>query len=521
MARINLLGHGKIMQAMAKILAPCDIYDDKFEKISFDSYGNRLLPSKEILKIAESRGNSVLGMQFRTCENFQASTDSSLVESPKISTNTKATPQFLEFASEAKQPSLPLRFCESQNLKNQPTTNSSISDEKSGLRRHERGNRTDEFIDEASGKSPRFIAERRICAISIISPGIPPHSFLAQNAPNIISEYDFFASQMPHSVWISGTNGKTTTTQMTALLLREFGAQMGGNIGTPLCEMDFNAPLWVLETSSFMLHYTNIALPKIYALLPIEADHLSWHGDFERYVEAKLKPLKTMGAQSYAIIPKIYADSAECADFKGKIYFYEDAQNLAKIFDIKAQNLRFKGAFLLDSILALAICALVTGKIDYDLMNSFQIDAHKIEEFFDAQNRLFIDDSKATNISATIEALKIYKEKFIFLILGGDNKGVSLAPLIAILRDFRVKIFAIGACENHINELSAESSVPCEVCGDLQNAVAKIKSEFNDAKNQVCLLSPACASLDQFKSYAERGELFKKYALQIHLAATF
>lgn len=431
MARINLLGHGKIMQAMAKILAPCDIYDDRFSEISFDSYGNRLLPSKEILKIAESA-----------------------LDSARISKLPQA-----EFAPD--------------------------------------------------------------CALSIISPGIPPHSFLAQNAPNIISEYDFFTSQMPPSVWISGTNGKTTTTQMTALLLRDFGAQMGGNIGTPLCEMDFNAPLWVLETSSFMLHYTNIASPKIYALLPIEADHLSWHGDFERYVEAKLKPLKTMSAHSHAIIPKIYADSAIVRAFKGKIYFYENTQNLAKIFGIEAQNLRFKGAFLLDSILSLAICALVTGKIDYDLINSFKIDAHKIEEFFDAQNRLFVDDSKATNISATIEALKIYKEKFIFLILGGDNKGVSLAPLIAILRDFRVKVFAIGACENHIKELSAESSVPCELCGDLQNAVAKIKSEFNDAKNQVCLLSPACASLDQFKSYAERGNLFKKYALQIHLAATF
>ena len=465
MARINLLGHGKIMQAMAKILAPCDIYDDKFSEISFDEFGNRLLPSRAILKNAESSLDSANPPQ-QTIEGIAVEVVGFLGD---FGCETG-----LKSAKHSKSPKSP-----------QDAPKSKLQQ--------------DEFASDST--------------ISIISPGIPPHSFLAQNAPNIISEYDFFASQMPPSVWISGTNGKTTTTQMTALLLREFGAQMGGNIGTPLCEMDFNAPLWVLETSSFMLHYTNIALPKIYALLPIEADHLSWHGDFERYVEAKLKPLKTMGAQSHAIIPKIYADSAVCADFKGKIYFYEDAQSLAKIFDIRAQNLRFKGAFLLDSILALAICALVTGKIDYDLMNSFQIDAHKIEEFFDAQNRLFIDDSKATNISATIEALKIYKEKFIFLILGGDNKGVSLAPLIAILRDFRVKVFAIGACENHINELSAESSVPCEVCGDLQNAVAKIKSEFNDAKNQVCLLSPACASLDQFKSYAERGNLFKKYAL--------
>ena len=549
MARINLLGHGKIMQAMAKILAPCDIYDDKFSEIAFDSYGNRLLPSKEILKIAKNAESSVDSAESQNLGEKE------LCEAPKTrllrgakNRNRASSSGKADFLLEADKRGFPpksekaaafwrvggagrevqpfLRKESSEIDENGVKVAESSADSADSQNLQDRlprrfceSARNDEFIRDSSPTAQNDNFDVNI--ISIISPGIPPNHILAQNTPNIISEYDFFASQMPPSVWISGTNGKTTTTQMTALLLQDFGAQSGGNIGTPLCEMDFNAPLWVLETSSFMLHYTNIASPKIYALLPIEADHLSWHGDFERYVEAKLKPLKTMGAQSYAIIPKFYADSAECADFKGKIYFYEDAQNLAKIFDIKAQNLRFRGAFLLDSILALAICALVTGKIDYDLMNSFQIDAHKIEEFFDAQKRLFIDDSKATNISATIEALKIYKEKFIFLILGGDNKGVSLAPLVAILRDFRVKIFAIGACENHINELSAESSVPCEVCGDLQNAVAKIKCEFNDAKNQVCLLSPACASLDQFKSYVERGELFKKYALQIHLAATF
>lgn len=387
----------------------------------------------------------------------------------------------------------------------------------------------------------------RDSSLSIISPGIAPHSFLAQNAPNIISEYDFFAPVMPRSVWISGTNGKTTTTQMTTLLLRDLGAQSGGNIGTPLCNLDFgdlrdlgescesdscesrkdssenaidsrespkDSRLWILETSSFMLHYTNVAKPDIYALLPITDDHISWHRDFESYVASKLKPLVMMSAETSAIIPKIYADSPQAKAFKGKLYLYDSTESLANLFGIDAQRLRFKGAFLLDSILALAISSLLVGKIDYDLINSFKIDSHKIEEFFDAKNRLFVDDSKATNISAVEEALKIYKDKFIFLILGGDNKGVSLAPLVEILRFYTLKVFAIGACENHIGDLCAECGIPCEICGDLQNAVAKIKSEFNDTQNEICLLSPACASLDQFKSYAERGNLFKKYAIE-------
>ena len=263
-----------------------------------------------------------------------------------------------------------------------------------------------------------------------------------------------------------------------------------------------------------MLHYTNIAKPDIYALLPITDDHISWHSDFESYVASKLKPLTMMSGNSSAIIPKIYADSPQAKAFKGKLYLYDSAESLANLFGIDWQKLRFKGAFLLDSILSLAIAKLITGKIDYDLINAFKIDSHKIEEFFDAQNRLFVDDSKATNISAVEEALKIYKDKFIFLILGGDNKGVSLAPLVEILRLYRLKVFAIGACENHICDLCAECGISYEICGDLQNAVAKIKAEFNDTQNQICLLSPACASLDQFKSYAERGNLFKKYAME-------
>lgn len=349
--------------------------------------------------------------------------------------------------------------------------------------------------------------------ISIISPGIPPHSFLAKNAPNIISEYDFFSQIMPKSVWISGTNGKTTTTQMTSLLAKHLNAQCGGNIGVPLCLLDVNAPLWILETSSFMLHYTNRATPYIYALLPITKDHISWHSDFENYVNAKLKPLLTMSRNSSAIIPKIYENYPQVRAFKGEIYLYDSVESLVNIFGIDTQKLRFKGAFLLDSVMSLAILMLLGQKVDYDLINSFKIDHHKIEEFFDNKHRLFIDDSKATNISATNEALKIYKDKFIFLILGGDNKGVSLKSLIKSLTKYRIKIFAIGACENHIKQLCDEFNIKCEVCGSLQNATSNIKSEFKDTQNEVCILSPACASLDQFSSYKERGEMFKKYVL--------
>jgi len=142
--------------------------------------------------------------------------------------------------------------------------------------------------------------------IEIPSPGIPPSHPNIKKAKNLISEYDFFSNVMPKSIWISGTNGKTTTTQMTTHLLKDKNAISGGNIGTPLGEMDKNATFWILETSSFTLHYTNTAKPDIYILLPIKPDHISWHGSFEEYEKAKLKPILKMKEGEVAIIPKKY-----------------------------------------------------------------------------------------------------------------------------------------------------------------------------------------------------------------------
>ena len=398
---ISLFGYGQTMKALSKILAPCNIYDEKFENKSKDEFGNNLLPVK-----------------------YFDSNDSSL---------------------------------------------------------------------------------------EIISPGIPPNFVLNKQAKNLISEYDYFYPNNALNIWISGTNGKTTTTQMTQNLLCEYGSVCGGNIGIPLCNLDKNAKIWILETSSFMLHYTNKANPKIYALLPITQDHISWHNSFENYVEAKLKPLTLMKNDSIAIIPNQYKN--KISDFKGRIYFYDSIFSLAKIFDIDTKKIKFRGAFLLDSLMALAIAKILTNKIDYKTINEFMIDSHKIEEFRDKNGRLFVDDSKATNIDATMCALEIYKDKEIFLILGGDNKGVSLEPLFCEMKSYRIKIFAIGKCCDEILKLSKKYNIYCKDSKTLKNALDSIKNIFVDKENSVCLLSPACASLDQFESYKHRGEEFKKYAL--------
>ncbi len=358
-------------------------------------------------------------------------------------------------------------------------------------------------------------------ALCIISPGIAPTHHFA-HAKNLISEYDFFyrlleSSQeiRPRSVWISGTNGKTSTTEMTTLLLDSLNARSGGNIGTPLSELYMDkTPLWILETSSFSLHYSHFATPQIYALLPIRQDHITWHGSFENYVSDKLSVLARMSKESSAILPKELQNHSIAKDYQGKAYFYTDSYNLAEQFEIDINAICFKEPFLLDSCIALAIAKILSNTIDYALINRFKIGAHRIEEFRDSHNRLWVDDSKGTNIDATIEAVRRYDN--LRLILGGDDKGADLEPLFTFMQGkiangAKISIYAIGSNEEKIARLSQKYGIECEVCTHLQDAVASIKKMLKN--NEVALLSPAAASLDQFRSYKERGELFKQYAM--------
>ena len=338
---------------------------------------------------------------------------------------------------------------------------------------------------------------------TVVSPGIPPSHLAVQKARNLISEYDYFAPTMPFSIWISGTNGKTTTTQMITHLLGN-KAVAGGNIGTPLANLP-QKPIWVLETSSFTLHYTQIAKPNIYVLLPITPDHLSWHGGFEAYEAAKLKPLSWLREGEVAIVPKKYANVSS----KGMIIGYEGVEDLGRIFGIDLEKIDFKGAFLLDAVLAMAVQKILFGYMDYEAINTFTIEPHKQEKIVDRAGRIWINDSKATNIDATLQLLQSYKDRKIYLILGGDNKGVSLEPLFAHLKN--AEVFAIGKAMSHICELAQKYQIPCQPSQTLQNAVSAIKQKHT--KDSIAMLSPACASLDQFASYKERGEVFKQEVL--------
>ena len=379
-------------------------------------------------------------------------------------------------------------------------------------------------------------------SLIITSPGIPPHNAMITTAQEfveahpkarLLSEYDFFTLQgkMPPSVWISGTNGKTTTTQMLTHLLQSFGAQSGGNIGTPLAKLNPNAPFWILETSSFTLHYTQIAKPILYLLLPLSQDHISWHSSYENYIEDKLKPILFLREKEIAILPKNLESHPLCQQSLANLIFYENSQDLAEMFRLDLSKIAFKEPFLLDATLALSACEILFSKQDYALLNAFKIGAHKMEEFHDKEGNLWVDDSKGTNIDATMEAIKRYKDSTILLILGGDDKGADLTPLFDLIAQCNVEIFAIGSNTDKLCALAKGIHSPCKACYTLEvavrgiqevfakGAVASVESKsYRDSKaktpHYVALLSPAAASLDQFSSYKERGEKFKAYALK-------
>jgi len=367
-----------------------------------------------------------------------------------------------------------------------------------------------EYIDENNNRVlPSNLFNPTKSQLEITTPSFKPTHPLIQSANNLISEYDFFAKDMPFSIWISGTNGKTTTTQMLEHLLKEKGGVAGGNIGKPLATLDFNAPLWILETSSFTLHHTSIASPNIYILLPITPDHLDWHGTYKEYEADKLKPLLSMREGELALIPK----GLNTPKSEAFIVEYNSIEFLENYFNIDSSKIRFKGAFLEDAILALAVTRTLFDEVDYERINSFKLDGHRQEEIHDRMGRVWVNDSKATNLDATIQAVKGYSHQFVRLIIGGEDKGVDLTPLFQELSKGDIKLYTIGKNSKRLVELANRYKIKHIECKTLENAVKTIDKERG--QDDIALLSPSAASFDQFNSYKHRGEEFRKFVRAI------
>jgi len=356
--------------------------------------------------------------------------------------------------------------------------------------------------NEGNQINPSHLFDPESSQLEVTTPSLKPNHPLIKSAKHLLSEYDYFAQEMPFSIWISGTNGKTTTTQMLTHLLEKRGALSGGNIGTPLAELDTDAPIWVLESSSFALHHTHTASPDVYLLLPITPDHLDWHDTAEQYEAAKLKPLLTMKEGELALVPK----GLNLPKTNAYVVEYDTNAFVAEYFKLDSSKVRFKAAFLQDALLALAVTKVLFDEADYDLINAFTLDAHRQEELKDEKRRLWVNDSKATNLDATIQAVKGYADKEIHLILGGDDKGVDLTPLFESMKTLNLTLYTIGANSNKLLTLAKQYNIDAVESQNIETAIKQIDKVHT--LESVALLSPAAASFDQFKSYKHRGETF-------------
>ncbi|MEA2027978.1 MAG: cyanophycin synthetase, partial [Campylobacterota bacterium] len=227
-------------------------------------------------------------------------------------------------------------------------------------------------------------------------------------------------------------------------------------------------------------------------------------GDAKEYESSKLRPLLGMREGELALIPK----GLSVPPTNAFVVEYDSNTFLEEYFDIDASKINFKGAFLQDALLALAISKVLFDEVDYEAMNAFRVDAHRQEEIVDAQGRTWINDSKATNIDATIQAIATFEDKPIYLILGGDDKGVELDELFEAMPS-HITIYAIGSNTERLTKLSNKYSIKVVECNYLEVAVNTIGKSLK--KDEVALLSPAAASKDQFSSYIQRGEKFREF----------
>ena len=211
-----------------------------------------------------------------------------------------------------------------------------------------------------------------------------------------------------------------------------------------------------------------------------------------------------MNENNVAILPKMYANTPT----KAHIISYEDEVELAKKMEIDLSQISFKAPFLLDALLALSIEKILLDSLSYELLNSFVMEKNKLEELLDTQNRLWVNDTKATNQAAVMEALKRYQFQKIHLIIGGDDKGVDLSDLFSFMQGLNIELYAIGVSCEIMMAYAKKFKLNATKCEFLPKAVEEISKKLK--VGEVALLSPACASLDQFSSYLERGECFKK-----------
>lgn len=368
------------------------------------------------------------------------------------------------------------------------------------------------------------------------SPGVPsnhPGLVVARAAAVLIwSEIElawrFLRGRL---IAITGSNGKTTTTALLGHVLAASGMPVivAGNIGTPLIarvDESNDRTITVAEVSSFQLELIDSFRPDISVLLNLTPDHLDRHASFEEYARAKARIFENQTERDAAVLNADDPAAAERAPSRPQMFWFSRKKRVVNgaylqgdqiIFrregkDVALLNrsqITLRGNHNLENVLAAASAAFLVGAAPQEIaagVQSFPGVEHRLEFVAEISGVNFFNDSKATNVDATIKALEAFP-RGLLVILGGKDKGSDYAPLIPLLRDRAKLVLLIGVASEKI-AAQLGSAVPFERAGTLERAV-DLAHERARAGDTV-LLAPACASFDQFENYEHRGRVFKQ-----------
>jgi UDP-N-acetylmuramoylalanine--D-glutamate ligase len=386
---------------------------------------------------------------------------------------------------------------------------------------------------ETGGHGERTFREQDLI---VVSPGIPVDAPLLVQARSwgetVIGEIELAAQFLPGPiVAITGSNGKTTTTTLTGEILTAGGLTtlVGGNIGTPaisFAEIAKPETVIVLEVSSFQLETIQTFRPKVAVVLNVTPDHLDRHRTFDAYVDAKARMFENQTAEDFAVLNE---DDPTCvamaARTRAQVFwfsrhkevkqgawvregniFFRDGSQQSEILQVS--EIPLKGAHNLENVLAAVCAAALMGCAPEKIrqaVRDFKAVEHRLEFVATIRGVDYYNDSKATNVDATIKALESFPAN-IHLILGGKDKGSDYSVLNDLLRQRVKRVYTIGAAAAKIeSQIKDVEVVHAEI---LENAVRKANAVAQPG--DVVLLAPACASFDQFKNYERRGQRFKE-----------
>jgi UDP-N-acetylmuramoylalanine--D-glutamate ligase len=341
-------------------------------------------------------------------------------------------------------------------------------------------------------------------------------------------------------IGITGSNGKTTTTSLVEHILQNAGFPtiLAGNIGTPLIscvEQTNDRTITVAELSSFQLELIETFRPNVSVFLNLTPDHLDRHGTFEAYGAAKARIFENQTETDSAVLNAGDPATTALVPTRPHVYWFSRKQRVAQgafvrekeiVFRhegaeekiLKLEDISLAGAHNVENVLAAVVTARLAGALPAAIakgVRSFAGVEHRLEFVAEIGGVRFYNDSKATNVDATLKALDAFPGR-ILIILGGKDKGSDYTVLQAPLREKAILALLIGAAADKIEKQIA-GSVAIERAETMERAVETAAHAARSG--DVVLLAPACASFDQFQNYEHRGRVFKELVHQLERQA--